>query len=160
MLERGHPEHYNYFRDYDPSIGRYVESDPIGLLGGLNTYAYVSGKPLTKLDQFGLKGCGSGTFDSVTPNLWFGSCCDAHDDCYDDCKNRPTKDQCDNTFCDCMYRKCAATGSPVACAYAAKGYCTAVKASGTAQNAFNNSRRGCKEGKASCSSGSATGGGR
>ena len=32
---------YNYFRDYDPSIGRYIESDPIGLLAGTNTYLYV-----------------------------------------------------------------------------------------------------------------------
>jgi RHS repeat-associated protein len=46
--------HYNYFRDYDPSIGRYGESDPIGLGGGLNTYAYVLGDPLLMIDVKGL----------------------------------------------------------------------------------------------------------
>jgi len=46
--------HYNMFRDYDPSIGRYVESDPIGLDGGLNTYAYVRSSPLLAIDLYGL----------------------------------------------------------------------------------------------------------
>ncbi|HZP92846.1 MAG TPA: RHS repeat-associated core domain-containing protein [Burkholderiales bacterium] len=60
-------QHYNYFRDYSPEIGRYVQSDPIGLTGGLNTYAYVYDSPLGFTDPRGLTRL---VFDPSQGLLW------------------------------------------------------------------------------------------
>jgi RHS repeat-associated protein len=50
----GYGLNYNYYRDYDPATGRYLQSDPIGLLGGMNSYTYAGGNPMAAIDPLGL----------------------------------------------------------------------------------------------------------
>jgi RHS repeat-associated protein len=45
---------YNYHRDYDPGLGRYVQSDPIGIEGGINSYVYARAVPMLLSDSMGL----------------------------------------------------------------------------------------------------------
>ena len=47
--------YYNYHRYYDPSTGRYLTPDPIGLTGGVNLFAYVDLNPVNLADPFGLE---------------------------------------------------------------------------------------------------------
>jgi RHS repeat-associated protein len=63
--------HYNYFRTYNPATGRYLESDPIGLEGGLNTYGYVGGNPVSFVDLLGLIRW-TGSFDYFGVDMGIG----------------------------------------------------------------------------------------
>ncbi|GAB6041819.1 RHS repeat-associated core domain-containing protein [Endothiovibrio diazotrophicus] len=60
---------YNYFRDYDPASGRYVESDPVGLDGGLNTYGYSGQNPVRWVDPRGLAFTPETAFDLISLGL-------------------------------------------------------------------------------------------
>jgi RHS repeat-associated protein len=68
--------YYNGFRDYDPRVGSYVESDPIGRLGGLNTYVYAAANPIMLVDPLGLQACGGGGCPSITDQV-VTACCAA-----------------------------------------------------------------------------------
>ena len=46
--------HYNWNRYYNPKTGRYITADPIGLVGGMNVYAYTGGNPVNAVDLEGL----------------------------------------------------------------------------------------------------------
>jgi RHS repeat-associated protein len=54
LLDEETSTHYNYQRNYEPSTGRYLESDPVGIAAGLDTYSYVGGNPLSSVDPLGL----------------------------------------------------------------------------------------------------------
>lgn len=86
--------YYNYFRDYNPDLGRYLEGDPIGLDGGINLYTYGGNNSINKTDARGLDSpaCDVPKWAKriTDANACFLGCCAIHDNCYH------------NNKCSCM----------------------------------------------------------
>ena len=102
---------YNYYRDYDPTVGRYLESDPLGIEAGNNTYIYTADNPLRFRDPQGMKFCGSGWYEPYVADTFAGLVsfeepCFRHDVCYGTCG--ADKAKCDRTLRLDMRRQCIA----------------------------------------------------
>ncbi len=65
--------HQNRWRDYDPSLGRYIEADPLGIDAGQNVYAYVDGDPVNEEDRLGLMGVPPSPPAPAGGFIWYGN---------------------------------------------------------------------------------------
>ena len=54
--------HQNWWRDYDPSLGRYLQPDPLGIRAGSNLYLYANANPASSVDQDGQQAVSLGTY--------------------------------------------------------------------------------------------------
>ena len=116
--------HYNYYRDYEPGAGRYLQSDPIGLEGGWNTFVYTLANPINYFDRNGGQtegtltvcviggpynpACDAAVIINVCKYVGLGlaaawgyfSTTDDTNDCDEDCENK--KDRCKKVKESCI----------------------------------------------------------
>jgi len=66
--------YYSWFRYYQPQLGRFITSDPIGLSGGINLYSYAGNNPINGIDSYGLFLCWESweEFGHDVANFWIG----------------------------------------------------------------------------------------
>jgi len=69
VMDEGNGLLFMKARYYDPEIGRFISKDPIGLLGGLNLYAYAGNNPVNFIDPLGLQGEKSGIWSGTGGNV-------------------------------------------------------------------------------------------
>lgn len=62
--------YYNRYRDYDPTTGRYIQADPIGLAGGANLYLYAEGSPVNWVDPMGLRSATTAEIGEFALEWW------------------------------------------------------------------------------------------
>ncbi|MBI5051043.1 MAG: RHS domain-containing protein, partial [Nitrospirae bacterium] len=161
--------HYNYFRDYKPEIGRYVEADPIlqpmiNLISDspgcskskliwyvpnliftpqdISAYSYVKGNPVNSIDSTGLI-CGTKDIDKYIPDAFpgfnFSSACSIHDKCYEDCSK--SKSECDNQFLVNMLKECLTLYYAPRCVMISGSYYLAVSKTSAGQKAYEEARK-------------------
>ena len=87
-------------RDYDPAIGRYIQSDPIGLAGGINTYAYVGSNPLSRADPTGQ------IWPAIGGMVWIGQCSLIAYKLASDAYPNPADDKKKHCYASCILNKC------------------------------------------------------